>query len=84
MFRLVSSLPRNNKIKYSWFSHNPKRSQKTIDIAAMLVSQTKDIIKILLLRVSQHGENHPLHKHINAWAEELGIISNFMCSVIDK
>ena len=29
----------------------------TIDIAAMLVSQTKEIIRILLLRVHQHGRH---------------------------
>ena len=31
--------------------------QKTIVIAAMLESQTKEIIKILLLRVLQHGRH---------------------------
>ena len=32
-----------------------QEKQKTIDIAAMLVSQTKEIIKFLLLRVHYHG-----------------------------
>ena len=32
-----------------------QETQKTIDIAAMLVSQTKEIIKIVLLRVHQYG-----------------------------
>ena len=34
-----------------------QETQKTIDIAAILVSQTKEIIKILLLRVLQHGRH---------------------------
>ena len=42
---------------YSWFSHKCQETQKTIDIVAMLVSQTKEIIKILLLRVHQHGRH---------------------------
>ena len=34
-----------------------QETQKTIFIAAMLVSQKKEIIKILLLRVLQHGRH---------------------------
>ena len=34
-----------------------QETQKTIDIAAMLVSQTKETTKILLLRVHQHGRH---------------------------
>ena len=30
-------------------------TQKTVDIAAMLVSQRKEIIKIFLLKVLHHG-----------------------------
>ena len=37
--------------------HSTQETQKTIDIAAMLVFQTKEIIKILLLRVHQHGRH---------------------------
>ena len=34
-----------------------QETQKTIGLAAMLESQTKEIIKILLLRVLQHGRH---------------------------
>ena len=34
-----------------------QETQKTIDIAAILVSQSKEIIIILLLRVHQHGRH---------------------------
>ena len=34
-----------------------QETQKTMDIAAMLVTQTKEIIKILLLRVHQHDRH---------------------------
>ena len=34
-----------------------QETQKTIDIAAIFVFQTKEIIKILLLRVRQHGRH---------------------------
>ena len=34
-----------------------QETQKTIDIAAMLMPQTKEITKILLLRVHQHGRH---------------------------
>ena len=35
-----------------------QETQKTIDIAAIFVPETKEIIKILLLRVHQHGCYH--------------------------
>ena len=34
-----------------------QETQKTIDIEAMLVSQTKEITQIVLLRVHQHGHH---------------------------
>ena len=34
-----------------------QETQNTVDIAAILVSQTKEMIKILLLRVHQHGRH---------------------------
>ena len=40
-----------------FFFTQSQEIQKTIDIAAMLVSQTKEIIKILLLEVHQHGRH---------------------------
>ena len=36
------------------FTHS-QETQKIIDIAAMLVFQTKERIKIILLKVHQHG-----------------------------
>ena len=44
----------NNVVVIEHF-HTIRETQMTIDIVAMLVSQTKEIIKILLLRVHQHG-----------------------------
>ena len=43
-----------NKFVYLVLTQS-QETQKTIDIAAMLVSQAKEIIRILLLRVHQHG-----------------------------
>ena len=40
----------------SWFSHKSKRHKRQ-QTAAMLVSQTKETIEILLLRVQQHGRH---------------------------
>ena len=37
-------------------------TQKTIDIEAMLVSQTKEITQIVLLRVHQHGHHEVIWK----------------------
>ena len=41
----------------SWSFTQSQETQKTIVIAAMLEPQTKEIIKILLLRVLQHGRH---------------------------
>ena len=46
---LKNSIPKNTKL-FVVFTHS-QETQKTIDIAVMLVPQTKEIIKILLLRV---------------------------------
>ena len=45
----------------------PSSAHKTIDIAAMMVSQTKEIIKILLLRVHQHGRHDIMWKPAIEW-----------------
>ena len=39
------------------FFTQSQETHKTTDIAAMLVSQTKEIIKLLLLRIHQHGRH---------------------------
>ena len=49
----------------------------TIDIAAMLVSQTKEIIKILLLRVHQHGCYDVMRKRFIVG----GVTSRFLSQV---
>ena len=58
-----------------------QETQKTIDIAAMLVSKIKEIIKILLLRVHQHGSSDVRWKRsillftwiINNWYFEIAL-----------
>ena len=45
-----------DKKQFLVFSQS-QETQKTTDIVAMLVSQAKEIIKTLLLRVRQHGRH---------------------------